>query len=287
MAVGGELSATEWSLGLNENRGGTLVDTGCDELVRRGWSIYLETSVAFERCHHGLAGLTRSWARFARKRPAGNCSPEPILRCQVRRFLAKPFDLQWAYVETTGKLWNESRSALVSQAARQPYVLARCRSPRAFEGMPLLRRRPRRPACAAQGRIPDTTAAQPFRGQRTVRATCCRPISLGDGREVPEPVTRAIAYVGASKAVPKLGDGRRRLAYMSWRLAMPRHIDRQCRWSPPGLASRSPPGTRSAFRLGRVRREFRRTSRRRGRSKRSRCGSLRRELRPSACLPRR
>ena len=133
-----ELSATEWSLGLNENRGGTLVDADRDELVSR-MKTYLDPSVAFESLPATVAGLTRSWARFKPAETRRELLREsPFSEGHVRRFLAKPFDLQWAYVETTGKLWNESRSALVSQASDDSaYVLARCRAPRAFDGAPL------------------------------------------------------------------------------------------------------------------------------------------------------
>ena len=63
----------------------------------------------------------------------------PYAESRVVRFLAKPFDLQWAYVDTAAKLWNESTPNLVRQAgADNAFILARCRAPRAFDGTPLL-----------------------------------------------------------------------------------------------------------------------------------------------------
>ena len=132
-----ELSAVSWLLGLNENRGGALIDTERAALEAR-MRQYLDGAVSLESLPPELARLKRSWARFdpaqTRDRLLRDSPFDPE---RVRPFLAKPFDLQWAYVDVTRKLWNEPRPALVRQmASGQLFLLARCRAPRSMDGQP-------------------------------------------------------------------------------------------------------------------------------------------------------
>ena len=128
------LAATDWLLGLNENRGGTLVDVDRDALVKR-MRAYFDDGLSLESLPSTLGGLRGPWARFDPARTRTALAQDGFDESKVVRFLARPFDLKWAYVETRAKLWNESRPSLV-QHARQSnrFIMARCRAPRTDDG---------------------------------------------------------------------------------------------------------------------------------------------------------
>jgi Type ISP C-terminal specificity domain/N-6 DNA Methylase len=134
-----ELAAEEPALGLNENRGEALIDHDRAALEAR-MTAYLDPSVKFGDLAADAERLTYNWARFdpqgTRERllQAGGYSPERVTRFQV-----KPFDLRWAYVDTTRKLWNEPRAEYVrAAAAGSNFLLVRRRAPRALDGAAFL-----------------------------------------------------------------------------------------------------------------------------------------------------
>jgi hypothetical protein len=129
-----ELAATDWLLGLNENRGGALVDETRDDLAER-LGAYFDRAVSFENLPSSVGGLKRSWARFDPARARETLLTHGLDETKLVRFIAKPFDLKWAYVDTRAKLWNESRPSLVHHASKgNQFIMARARAPRANDG---------------------------------------------------------------------------------------------------------------------------------------------------------
>jgi len=128
------LSETDWFLGLNENRGEALIDVDRSALVDR-MRHYFDDSQRIDELPASLEGLRAAWARFDPRATRTALLSDGFDESRVVRFLAKPFDLKWAYVDTRAKLWNESRPSLV-QHARKPnlFLMARCRAPRALDG---------------------------------------------------------------------------------------------------------------------------------------------------------
>jgi hypothetical protein len=128
------------SLGLNENRGGALIDTDRAALVNR-MTGYLDPAVAFQELSTEFEDLKTSWARFdpesTRTRLLRNGG---FVDENVRPFIAKPLDVHWAYVDTTRKLWNEPRPDLVRWAdiQDQRFLVVRRRAPRANDGAAFL-----------------------------------------------------------------------------------------------------------------------------------------------------
>lgn len=134
-----DLSDEPPSLGLNENRGGTLIDVDSEALTDR-MRVYLDPKAPYERLPSSLDGLTRDWAGFdptsTRTRVIAS---HPSLAAAVQRFLAKPLDVRWAFVDTTHPLWNRSRPELVRQTRPgQRFLVVRRRAPRADDGSAFL-----------------------------------------------------------------------------------------------------------------------------------------------------
>jgi hypothetical protein len=134
-----ELTADEAALGLNENRGGVLIDHNRSTLEAR-MARYLDPAVGFGEMGPDVERLTYEWARFD---PEGTrerlLKTSPYSPDRVARFLVTPFDLRWAYVDTTRKLWNEPRAEYVQAAAvGSNFLLVRRRAPRALDGAAFL-----------------------------------------------------------------------------------------------------------------------------------------------------
>ncbi len=132
-----DLAETPPSLGLNENRAGALVDTDRDALLER-MRAYLDATIDASSLPDTLAGLRRPWARFDPADTRKRLLEVGLDESRIIPFMAKPFDVQWAYAEPRFKLWNESRGRLL---ARTPpgarFILARARAPRALDGAPV------------------------------------------------------------------------------------------------------------------------------------------------------
>jgi hypothetical protein len=129
-----DLARTNWLLGLNENRGGALVDSDRDTLEQR-MQEYFDADSMLQVLPESLNGLRQEWARFDPAKTRATLLREGYDQSKVVRFLARPFDLRWAYVETRAKLWNESRPTLVRHVGHgNRFLMARCRAPRVEDG---------------------------------------------------------------------------------------------------------------------------------------------------------
>jgi hypothetical protein len=137
-----ELAADEPLLGLLEKRGSALIDPSREALDTR-MQTYLDPAVPFEELRHTDAEeLTRPWARFdARATRDRLLSKGGFREERIVRFLTRPLDVQWAYVDPTPKLWNEVRAnGLTAQIAggENRFLLVRRRAPRLSDGAPFL-----------------------------------------------------------------------------------------------------------------------------------------------------
>jgi hypothetical protein len=97
---------------------------------------YLDPQVKFHDLAPDAERLTYEWARFD---PEGTrerlLRTSPYSREHVARFLVTPFDMRWAYIDTTRKLWNEPRADYVrAAAAGSNFLLVRRRAHRALDG---------------------------------------------------------------------------------------------------------------------------------------------------------
>lgn len=136
-----ELSAREPSLGLNENRGSVLIDPDRDALAKR-MRQYLDPTLTLEQIKQtDAAELTRDWARFdAETTRRRLIESDGYKESRLVRFVSRPLDVQWAYVDSTRKLWNEVRAKDLLPHAVEPnrFLVARRRAPRADDGAALL-----------------------------------------------------------------------------------------------------------------------------------------------------
>ena len=112
-----ELAKVEPSLGLNENRGSVLIDPDRDALAQR-MRTYLDSTVSFEDLRATDAEpLTRPWARFdAKAARARLLAGGGFVEENLVRFLSRPLDVQWAYIDPRAKLWNEARTGTGSSS---------------------------------------------------------------------------------------------------------------------------------------------------------------------------
>lgn len=136
-----ELAANEPNLGLNENRGSVLIDPDRDALVAR-MRRYLDPTTSFEDLKNTEAeALTREWARFDARGTRDRLLADGGFKdsCVVR-FVSRPLDIQWAYIDPTRKLWNEvrARDLLPHAQPGNRFLLARRRAPRLDDGAALL-----------------------------------------------------------------------------------------------------------------------------------------------------
>lgn len=135
-----DLAKLDPMLGLNENRGAALSAITRSELEER-MSTYLNEDVAFYESKKVVRGLAEEWASFdpkvARERALKSGSFDPA---QVRRFLFRPFDVRWAYIDPSlGFLWNRVRPALLrTMQPGNEALLARPRVTRLSDGAPFL-----------------------------------------------------------------------------------------------------------------------------------------------------
>ena len=125
-------------LGLNENRGEALHDISLETITRRMKAYYdpVIHSDEIRALHPGLvtnaasfdAGKTRLRLQRDSKFQEGN----------LRRFVFKPFDVRWAYIERSANLWNRVRPDLLNHASRpNHFILARRNVPKFPDGSTL------------------------------------------------------------------------------------------------------------------------------------------------------
>jgi hypothetical protein len=134
-----ELTAEDPSLGLNENRAEALIDHDKLALAERIGN-YLDPEISFNELQESGHRLTHPWARFnAATTRERLLAQSPFDAHRIKRFQVKPFDLRYAYIDTTTKLWNEPRKEYVAAAAAgSHFLLLRRRAPRALDGAAFL-----------------------------------------------------------------------------------------------------------------------------------------------------
>ncbi|GAA2665547.1 DNA methyltransferase [Streptomyces aculeolatus] len=134
-----DLALRDPLLGLNENRGDSLISLDQGQLLDR-MAHFLNPDIEFADLDDRVSALTQTWARFdPSKVRARLLADSPFDPSKVVRFCVKPFDVRWAYVDTAGKLWNESRDELVRAASLgSDFLLLRRRAPRALDGAAFL-----------------------------------------------------------------------------------------------------------------------------------------------------
>ncbi|MFF9023814.1 type ISP restriction/modification enzyme [Streptomyces eurythermus] len=134
-----DLALMDPLLGLNENRGDALTSMDQEQLMDR-MEHFLDPDVEFTDIDDRVKELTQSWSGFdPRKVRDRLLADSPYDPSKVVRFCAKPFDLRWAYVDTTTNLWNRSRPELVQAATiGSDFLLLRRRAPRALDGAAFL-----------------------------------------------------------------------------------------------------------------------------------------------------
>lgn len=121
-------------LGLNENRHGALIDADRNALVER-MQRYFDPSAALARLDDDLRGIRGKAARFDPAHARIKLLLGGFVESKVLRYLVRPFERQWAYVETEARLWNEARPRLVRAASHaERFLLVRRRTPRANDG---------------------------------------------------------------------------------------------------------------------------------------------------------
>jgi hypothetical protein len=134
-----ELCKVAPSLGLNENRSLALIDIDIKKLTARLKS-YFNSETGFHELPPEVGGLAKKYASFNPKDvrtkllTCGGFKPDNMMR-----YLFKPMDVRWAYVETKTNIWNRARPDLVAQAKLDTrFLLVRPTTPRATDGSALL-----------------------------------------------------------------------------------------------------------------------------------------------------
>ena len=130
-----ELCAADPTLGLNENRKFALIDSDRDALAAR-IRTYLDPDVPMKQVD---SRLSREYGRFDPEKVRKRLQDQhPFDKHRIQPFQFRPLDMRYAYIETSAKLWNESRTPLVAAAAAASgFLLARRRAPRALDGAAL------------------------------------------------------------------------------------------------------------------------------------------------------
>ncbi|MGD1000116.1 MAG: type ISP restriction/modification enzyme [Candidatus Brocadiia bacterium] len=130
-----ELAEAEPLLGLNDNRkqGTHAIEK---ETIADRMKAYYAANVALEDVARLHAGLTTDAAGFCaadvRKRLL---TASGFRDSNIARFLFKPFDLRWAYIERIANLWNRVRPELLAQAWHgNRFLLIRCHAAKAPDG---------------------------------------------------------------------------------------------------------------------------------------------------------
>jgi hypothetical protein len=130
-----DLAATSPRLGLNENRGESLISIDREQLLER-MKHFLDPEVEFEELDGRVSALTATWARYdPRKVRQKLLDHSPYDPSKAVRFCVNPFDLRWAYIDTKAKLWNEARSDLVGASdLGSEFLVLRRLAPRSLDG---------------------------------------------------------------------------------------------------------------------------------------------------------
>jgi hypothetical protein len=134
-----DLAAVRPELGLNENRAESLIELDRREIVSR-MERFLDPDVPFEGLNRDeLGGLLEPWSDYdARKTREALLSGGGFDETQIMLMQVRPFDVRWAYVDSTPKLWNRARPGYAAAARiNSEVLLVRRRAPRALDGVAL------------------------------------------------------------------------------------------------------------------------------------------------------
>lgn len=125
------------SLGLNENRGGDLSSIDRDKLVAR-MTAYFDASNELAALESVAPGLTRNAARYdATEARRKLLATESWDETRVVPYLARPFDLRWAFYTPTRPIWNEPRPTLwVQSRSGERFLVTRPSGSASAEGLP-------------------------------------------------------------------------------------------------------------------------------------------------------
>ncbi len=134
-----EFAASQPSLGLNENRASVLIDPDKKALEGR-MRLYLDKKRSLAQLEGTeVEPLTHRWARFDPQGTRTRLLSAGFKEEAIVRFVSRPLDIQWAYVDPTGKLWNENRRELLVHARPGNwFLMVRRRAPRADDGAAML-----------------------------------------------------------------------------------------------------------------------------------------------------
>jgi len=134
-----ELAELDPMLGLNDNRRLATIDMVKASLAAR-MERYYDPAIDWEEVGDLHVGLVTDAAGFIAKTTRARLVRESKFRKErIKRFLFKPFDLRWAYVERIGNLWNRVRPELLDHAwDGQEFVIVRRRAPKPRDGAMLL-----------------------------------------------------------------------------------------------------------------------------------------------------
>lgn len=135
-----ELAEDGAELGLNENRGEALISLDRQPLLER-MQHFLDRGTAFDELDPTLvAGLLSPWADYdAEATRTAMLASSPFDPDRMKRVQVRPFDVRWAYVDATPKLWNRPRPRFLDAArVGSDFLLIRKRAPRALDGAAVL-----------------------------------------------------------------------------------------------------------------------------------------------------
>jgi hypothetical protein len=99
--------------GLKENRGFVMIQPSKDN-VSRDMRAYFDRGISFEELKLTQHKLTLDAARFDAKKAREKALEQADFQEQrLRRYILRPFELQWCYWSEIRPLWNEPRPSLV------------------------------------------------------------------------------------------------------------------------------------------------------------------------------
>jgi hypothetical protein len=99
--------------GLKENRGFVMIQPNKDD-VARDMRAYFDRGISFEELKLTQHKLTLDAARFDAKKAREKALEQADFQEQrLRRYILRPFELQWCYWSEIRPLWNEPRPSLV------------------------------------------------------------------------------------------------------------------------------------------------------------------------------
>ena len=107
------ISAIPAITGLKENRGFVMIQPSKDS-VSRDMRAYFDRGISFEELKLTQHKLTLNAARFDAKKAREKALEQADFQEQrLRRYILRPFELQWCYWSEIRPLWNEPRPSLV------------------------------------------------------------------------------------------------------------------------------------------------------------------------------